>query len=121
MWWGEKLRVKEQANARYILVAIAQSPTHEPRDKGGDRMSVARQLSVNPVVQSLFVWVFLSVNLDPGCALIGSSSPVSRTSSSSNYILFPPPVFCPFAFLLLFWLGSAAGHRSHKTITTPFQ
>ncbi len=82
---------------------------------------MACQLSVNPVVQSLFVWVFLSVNLDPRCALIGSSFFVSRTLSLSNYILFLPSVFYLFAFFLLFWLGSAASYTLHKTITTLFQ
>ena len=41
--------------------------------------------------------------------------------SSSNYILFSPPsVFCLLAFLLLFWLGSATGHRPHTPILPLF-
>ena len=68
------------------------------------------------------VWVTLVCSVvSSESALIGSSSPVSRSSSSSNYILFSPPsVFCLLAFLLLFWLGSASYHRSHTPITTPF-
>ena len=52
-------------------------------------------------------------------ALIGSSPPVSRSASSSNYISFPPLVLAGLAFLFLYWLGSATDHSSHTT--TPFR
>ena len=74
---------------------------------------------------SCSVWVTLVCSVvSSESALIGSSSPVSRSSPSSNYILFPPLLFfslCLLAFLFLFWLGSATGHRSHTPTTTPFQ
>ena len=69
-----------------------------------------------------FGFLLSSCFVSSGYALIGSSSPVSRSSSSSNYILFSPPsVLCLLAFLLLFWLGSATGHSPHTPTTTPFQ
>ena len=69
-----------------------------------------------------FGFFFSSCFVSSGSALIGSSSPVFRSSSSSNYILFSPPsVLYLLAFLLLFWLGSATGHRSQTPTTTPFQ
>ena len=55
-----------------------------------------------------------------GCILIGSSSPVSRSSSSSNYIWFLPSVLSGLAFLFLFWLGSATDHSTHTPTTTHF-
>ena len=63
------------------------------------------------------VWVTLVCSVvSSESALIGSSSPVSRSLSSSNYILFSPLLvfsLCPLAFLFVFWLGSAADYRSH--------
>ena len=56
-----------------------------------------------------------------GSALIGSDSPVSRSLSSSNYIVFSPPVLAIFALFFLFWLGPAPDHSAHTTTTTPFQ
>lgn len=56
-------------------------------------------------------------------ALIGSSSPVSRASSSSNYILFSSLMFlvlCLLAFLFLLWLGCAVGYRPHTPTSTLF-
>ena len=60
-----------------------------------------------------------------------SSPPVriSRSSSSSNYILFSPPLAfaLPPPFLIFsrlyscFGRGSAADHRPHTPTTTPFQ
>ena len=69
------------------------------------------------------VWVTLVCSVvSSESTLIESSFPVSRSSSASNYILFyPPSVLRLLAFLLLFWLGSATGHRSHTPTTTPFQ
>ena len=61
--------------------------------------------------------VFVS---QPGCALIGSSSFVSRLSSSSNYIWFSPSVLYGVAFLFLFWLGSATDHSAHTPTTAHF-
>ena len=58
-----------------------------------------------------------------GSALIGSPSPVSRRSPSSNYVLFSSLLFLVlhlFAFLFLFWLGSATDHRPHTPTTTPY-
>ncbi len=54
-------------------------------------------------------------------ALIGSHSPVSRSSSSGNYILFPPPVFSTFALFFLFLLGTTSDHSTHTPTTIPFQ
>ena len=57
-------------------------------------------------------------------ALIGSSSPASRASSSRNSILFSLLLFLDLrllAFLFLFWLGCAIDNRLHTPTTTPFQ
>lgn len=70
------------------------------------------------VAQSLLFWGF---PVSTTSALIESSSLLSRSSSASNYILFSLPVFCPFEFLLLVWLGFAADHRLRIPTTTPFQ
>ncbi len=57
-------------------------------------------------------------------ALIGSHSPVSRSSSSRKlHTVFPllflvPRLLAPF---LLFWLGSASDHSAHTPTTTLFQ
>ena len=51
-----------------------------------------------------------------GIVLIGSSSPVSRSSSSSNYTMFSFRLFfvlCLLAFLFSFWLGCAVDHKPH--------
>ena len=56
-----------------------------------------------------------------GSALIESHFPVSRALSSSNYILFSPPVLASFALFFLFWLGPAPDHSVHTPTTTPFQ
>ena len=47
--------------------------------------------------------------------LIGSSSPVSRSSSSSNYTSFSPSVLAGLAFL-----GSATEHSSHTPLLPLF-
>ena len=67
---------------------------------------------------------FVCFGFQPRRALIGTSSPVSSPSSSSNYILFSPVPFLIlrlFAFLFLFWLGCAVDHRPHTPTTNPFQ
>ena len=68
------------------------------------------------------VWVTLVCSVvSSESALIGSSSPVSRSSSSSNYTSFSQPVLSGFAFLFLLWLGSATDYSTHTPTTTPFQ
>ena len=44
----------------------------------------------------------------------------SGTSSSSNYTPIRPSVLASLAFLLMFWLGSAADHRSHAPLLPLF-
>ena len=56
-----------------------------------------------------------------GSALIRSPSPVSRSSFSRNYTSFFSSVLSGFAFLFLFWLGSATDHNAHTLTHTPFQ
>ena len=56
-----------------------------------------------------------------GSALIESHFPVSRTLSSSNYILSSPPVLATFALFFLFWLGPASDHSAHTLTTISFQ
>ena len=71
------------------------------------------------MVRRLFFGVYF---VSSGSALIGSSSLVFQSPSSSNYILFSlSSVLCLLAFLLLFWLGSATGRRPHTPTTTHFQ
>ncbi len=55
-----------------------------------------------------------------GIALIGSHSPVSRSSSSSNYTSFFPFCFVWLRFSLLVLASSATDHRAHTPTTTPF-
>ena len=73
------------------------------------------------MAQSLLVWGFFVIPfVSSGSALTGGSSHVSRSSSSSNYILFlASSVLCLLAFPFL--LGSAADYRQHKPTTIPFQ
>ena len=63
------------------------------------------------------VWGFLC---QLGSASIGSSSPVSRSSSSSNKTRFFSSVLACLALLVRVWLGLAADHRPHTPTTTPF-
>ena len=69
-------------------------------------------------------WFILSsCLLSSGIALIGIHSSVSRSSSSSNYILLSFLLFVVsrfLAFILLFWLGCAVDHRPHTPTTTFF-
>ena len=121
-----------------IPVAIAHNQTHKTHKPGARRLkawggggggggsrSEPRCRSSGGAISSVWVtlvcWVVSSES-----ALIGSSSPVSRLLSSSNYILFSPLLFfslCPLAFLFLSWLGSAADYRPHTPplLCTPFQ
>ena len=55
-----------------------------------------------------------------GSALIGSHSPVSRSSFSGNYTSLSHFVLSGFAFLFLFWLGSAIDHQRAHTHYYPF-
>ena len=54
-------------------------------------------------------------------ALIESSPPVSRVSSSSNYTSFFPFSFVWLRFSLLVLASSATDHSTHTPITTLFQ
>ncbi len=59
-----------------------------------------------------------------GIELIGSFSPLSKSSSSSNYTFFSPLLFLVLSLLalfLLFWLGSSFDHSAHTPTNTPFQ
>lgn len=76
----------------------------------------------------VWVWIcFGQFGCQLGSALIGSSSPVSRLSSSRNYtplsLMFYPPIDRSNLSLLSlrFWLGSATDHRPNTPSTTPFQ
>ena len=74
------------------------------------------------MTRRLLVWVsLLSRVVSSGSALIGNSSPLSKSSSSSNYIPFPSSVLVDLALFLLFLLGSAADHRPHTPTTNPVQ
>ena len=55
-----------------------------------------------------------------GCVLIGSSSPVSRSSSSRITHRFPPSLLAGLAFLFFFRLGSATDHSSHTPLLALF-
>ncbi len=50
-----------------------------------------------------------------GSALIGVHSPVSRSSILGSYTLLSSSVLSGFAFLFLFWLGSAIDHQRAHT------
>lgn len=64
------------------------------------------------MARSFVSWVFVFVQLKN--ALIGSSSPLSKSSSSSNYIPFFPFIFSlPARVFLLILAGLAAGRRPH--------
>ena len=69
-------------------------------------------------------WLDLARSISFWCAFIENCSPLDRSlihASSSNYILFfSPSVFYLLAFPLLFWLGSAADHRSRTHPLLPF-
>ncbi len=55
-----------------------------------------------------------------GSALIRSHSLVSRSSISGNYTSLSLFVLSGFAFLFLFWLGSAIDHQRAHTHYYPF-
>ena len=63
------------------------------------------------------VWVTLvCLVVSSEIALIGGSSPVSRSLSRAITHRFPPSFLAGLAFLFLFWLGSATDHSSHTPL-----
>ena len=84
--------------SRHILVAIAQSPTHEPGARRLDECMGSELRCRSGGAEFVGLGVFVS---QLGCALIGSSSPVSRRSSSRNYTSFSPFCFVWLRFSLL--------------------
>ena len=77
-----------------IPVAIAHNQTHKP---GARRLRAQKRAEVSIRWRNFFrvycsVWVTLVCSVvSSESALIGSSSPVPRSSPSRNYILFSPP------------------------------
>ena len=81
------------------------------QSKCGDRMNMGSKLRCQ---SDSTEFDCLSVVISQlGCVLIGSSSPISRSSSSRITHRFPPSVLAGLAFLILFWIGSATDHSTH--------
>lgn len=85
------------------------------KSKHESQISWEASWGINQEALCFLVWASLVI-FSSRSALIRNSSPVPRSSSSSNYTLFFSPSFlCILEFLLLFSLGSATGHRPART------
>ncbi len=105
------------SRSRYIRipVAMAQSQHTSPDQKRAE-------MSIRWRGVCWFEFLLSSCFVSSGIALIESDSPVSRsppTSKDHHPLLFL--LLHRFAFLFLFWLGSATDHNAHTPTTTRFQ
>ena len=110
------------------MAKVAQVTTDEKMKVVTDECAeVSRGMTIRWCGVCWFGFLLSSRFVSSGSALIGSSSPVSRSSSSRNDTVSPSSslsfavfILCLLALLFLFWLGSGADHRPHTPTTTPF-